>query len=234
MGSEPVSIYGTADGGRHWALESTSAGAPASWGPATAGALPIGCDKYVGFSATTVGWASFVCASGLSPIYGSTDAGRTWVARKVGTLPAAYSLSPAGGAGQWTSAPIFDGDAGAIGLSLQAKTEASLVYRTSDGGATWSPAVPPGGPRDWSVDVVTASTWKLTLGRAVLTTTDGGRTWGTATSNLGFAGQSHPEYVTAEDGWYTPLSGGTLYRTADGGRLWEQVGLPVFPANDQS
>jgi photosystem II stability/assembly factor-like uncharacterized protein len=115
MGSEPVMIYRTADGGRHWTLASRSAGGPGSWGPASPGALPTGCDKNVGFITSTVGWASFVCAVGLSPIYGSTDGGRIWAARQVGALPAAYSLPPSGGVGQWTSVPIFDGKGGAIG-----------------------------------------------------------------------------------------------------------------------
>ncbi len=46
---------------------------------------------------------------------------------------------------------------------------------------------PPGRPRDWSVDIVSGSTWKLADGRTILTTTNGGQNWRAATSNLAFS-----------------------------------------------
>ena len=229
MGSEPVMIYRTADGGRHWALESRSQSSPPSWGPGTPGALGFGCDKFVGFSAPTVGWAAFLCATGLSPIFGSTDAGRTWAPRKVGSLPAAYGSTP-GNAAMWTSAPVVDGTLSAVGMSVEGRHDKDLVYRTTDAGATWWPVAPPGPPRPWSVDVVSSTTWKLTAGTTVLTTTDGGRSWSTATSALDFGVQDGTlDYVGAEDGWRVPVEGWSLYRTSDGGKAWEQVALPAFP-----
>jgi photosystem II stability/assembly factor-like uncharacterized protein len=231
MGSEPVMIYRTVDGGRHWSVESRSASAPASWGPGTPGALPYGCDKDVGFSAPSSGWAALVCVlSGhLPPIYGSTDAGRTWAERRVEPLPAAYRLAPDDNA-VWTSAPVSDGTIGAVGLSVEGTNSRALVYRTTDAGSTWWPVAPPGPPRNWSVDVVNGSTWKLTAGRAVLTTTDGGRTWSPATSDIDFGDQGSAQYVSAEDGWYTPVDETVLYRTTDGGKVWRKVPLPPFPS----
>ena len=229
MGSEPVLIYRTADGGHHWALESRSQSSPPSWGPGTPGALPFGCDKFVGLSSATVASAAFVCSVGLSPIYLSTDAGRTWGKRKVEPLPARYGLTP-GNPAMWTSAPVLEGRLGAVGLSVEGPHDKSLVYRTTDAGATWWPAVPPGPPEDWSVDVVTATIWKLTAGTVVLTTRDAGRTWSTATSALDFGAQDGAlDYVNAEDGWRIPVEGSPLYRTTDGGRAWEQAPLPAFP-----
>jgi photosystem II stability/assembly factor-like uncharacterized protein len=229
MGSEPVAIYRTIDGGRRWALESRSPSSPPSWGPGTPGALPFGCDKLVGFSTATVGSAAFACAAGLSPIYISTDAGRTWRAQRVEPLPASYGLAP-GNAAAWSSAPVLDGKLGAVGLSVEGRHDTSLVYRTTDAGSTWWPVVPPGPPRAWSVDVVTATAWKLTAGTAVLTTTDAGRKWATAKSALDFAFQGGTlDYANAKDGWRVPVKGHPLHRTSDGGKTWQTVALPAFP-----
>ena len=177
MGQEPVTIYGTTDGGHRWALESRSA-EPATWpsaGRQTLCALPAGCDKYVGFSTPTDGWATFLCPNGLSPIFGSNDGGRTWAPRPLAPLPAFYRVSPDGGFAQWDSPPVFDGEVGAVGLSVDLPGETSIVYRSTDGGDSWRPVVPPGRPRDWSVDIVSGSTWKLVAGRTILTTTNGGQ-----------------------------------------------------------
>ncbi len=229
MGSEPVAIYRTTDGGRRWALESRSRSSPPSWGPGTPGALPFGCDKLVGFSTATVGSAAFACPAWLSPIYISADAGRTWREQRVEPLPASYGLAR-GNAAMWSSVPVLHGKLGAVGLSVEGRHGTSLVYRTTDAGATWWPVVPPGPPRVWSVDVVTATTWKLTAGRTVLTTTDAGRNWATATSGLDFAAQGGTlDYVNAKDGWRVPVEGSPLYRTTDGGRAWQTVALPAFP-----
>lgn len=228
MGSGPAVIYRTVDGGWHWALESRSP-SPYSWGRGTPGALPFGCDKEVRFSTAAQGSAALVCAVGLSPIYGSTDAGRTWGKRNVEPLPAGYGLTP-GTPAMWASAPTLDGRLGAVGLSVEGTHDKSLVYRSSDAGATWWPVAPPGPPRDWSVDVVTATTWKLTAGTTVLTTTDAGHTWSTATSGLDLGPQDGtPDYVNADDGWRTPVEGTSLYRTTDGGKTWQRVSLPAFP-----
>ena len=230
MGQEPVTIYGTTDGGHRWALESRSA-EPATWpsaGRQTLFALPTGCDKYVGFSTPTEGWATFLCPNGLSPIFGSNDGGRTWGPRRLAPLPALYRLSPDGGFAQWDSPPVFDGEVGAVGLSVDLPGQASLVYRSTDGGDSWRPVVPPGGPRNWSVDIVSGSTWKLVAGRTVLTTTNAGQDWQVATSNLALSAVDRPDFVTARDGWYTPYDTGALYRTTDGGRTWAVVALPSF------
>ncbi len=227
MGSEAVTVYRTTDGGQHWTLKSASASPPHSGTP---GSLPVGCDKYVAFTAPTVGWAAFLCPIGLSPIYESVDGGRTWTRQSVAALPASYRLGSVGD-DLWNGAPVAVGAIAAAGLTVEDPGVRSLVYRSTDGGRTWSPVSLPGTPRQWSVDVVTPTTWKLSSGRTVLTTTDAGVSWVTVTSNLAFPVQGGPQYVTANDGWYATYDQRTLYRTDTGGASWKLVRLPPFPRN---
>ena len=224
MGSDAVTIYRTADGGQNWTLESASASPQHSGTP---GSLPVGCDKYVAFTAPTVGWAAFICPVGLSPIYESDDAGRTWSRQSAAALPARYRHGSAGD-DFWTAAPVAVGAIGAVGLNVEAAGPRTLVYRTTNAGRTWSPVSPPGTPRQWSVDIVTPTTWKLSFGTTVLTTTDAGLSWRTVTSNLALPVQAGPQYVTANDGWYATYGQRTLYRTNTGGASWKLVRLPPF------
>jgi photosystem II stability/assembly factor-like uncharacterized protein len=226
MNVDSVTIYRSTDGGRRWHLESRS---PMLRAPGAAGGLPAACDKFVSFSTPSEGWAAAVCAVGMPPLYESTDAGRTWVCRQVGPLPAAYHLS-VGLPAVWLSAPVVLGPSGAVGMGVEGGTGRSLVYSSTSGGAAWEAIVPPGPPRPWSVDIVTPRIWKLTAGRTVLTTTNGGESWGAATSDLDFgAREAAVHYETAEDGWYAPVGGTGLYRTADGGKVWERELLPADP-----
>lgn len=224
MDVDPVVIYRSADGGRRWELESRSKTLQA---PGTTSSLPAPCDKLVSFSTPTEGWAASVCAAGVPPLYESTDAGRAWVRREVGPLPAGYHLSP-GLPADWFSAPVVVGRYGALGVGVEGAKGRSLIYGSSDGGYVWQAVVPPGPPRPWLVDIVTPSTWKLTYERTVLTTADSGRTWRSAQSDLVIPVQE-PEYATADDGWYAPLSGTELERTEDGGTSWHHVQLPPSP-----
>jgi photosystem II stability/assembly factor-like uncharacterized protein len=223
MDIDPVIIYRSADGGRHWQLESRS---PTLQAPGTAGSLPNACDKLVSFSTPSVGWAASVCAGGTSPLYETTDAGRTWARCRVGPLPAGYHLS-SGLPAVWATAVVSAGRLGAVGMSVEGPGQ-SLVYRSTNGGSSWRAVAPPGPPHPWNVVVVNPSTWKLTYKGTVLTTTDAGRTWQPGKSNLALPAQSL-QYVTAEDGWYVPVVASELERTEDGGASWHQVTLPPFP-----
>ena len=222
MGNDPIVIYSSSDGGRHWRLESRS---PTLQAPGTKGSLPVACDKLLSFSTPSVGWAASVCAGGTSPLYESTDAGRTWSRCRIRPLPAGYHLSP-GLPAVWATAVVSAGRLGAVGMSVEGSGQ-SLVYASTNSGLSWRAVAPPGPPRPWYIDLVSPSTWKLTYKGTVLTTTDGGRTWQPTTSHLTLPAQSL-QYVTAKDGWYVPTAGVELDRTDDGGASWHQVPLPPF------
>ena len=138
-------------------------------------------------------------------------------------------MSPNDGFAQWDSPPVFDREVGAVGLHVDLNGETSNVYRSTDGGDSWRPVVPPGRPRDWSVDIVSGLTWKLADSYNRLTTTNGGQSWRAAISNLAFSSGDRLDFVTARAGSYTPYDSGAPYRTTDGGGTWAVVALPSLP-----
>ena len=116
---------------------------------------------------------------------------------------------------------------GAAGLYIEAPKPVSLVYRTTDGGASWQPVPPPGKPRNWVIDLVNATDWKLASGRSLLATDNAGRTWQTVKSNIAFGnGSEAPDFVTPEIGWYPRGDAKEEFRTTDGGKIWRPMHIP--------
>jgi photosystem II stability/assembly factor-like uncharacterized protein len=132
-------------------------------------------------------------------------------------------------------------------------TLAETLYRTTDGGRSWSAFAAPGhnmaaGSGD-TVQFVTpargwlTSTWANAPGEVLYETADGGRDWHLVAS-LQAAG-SHGSGVLPEMGQVRFVPGSTigwlggssfcrqaLYRTGDGGRTWQRARVPA-PAGSQ-
>jgi photosystem II stability/assembly factor-like uncharacterized protein len=221
-GEDPVTVYQTTDGGRRWALVSKSASPTGT--PGSPGSLPVFCDKQLAFLTPRKGWAGSYCNVGLSPLYETTDGGRTWVGRAVKTPPSRYEPSN-GYPADWVALPTMTGAHGAAGLSTEDPEPVSLVYRTTDGGASWQPVPSPGKPRNWSIDLVDATHWKLAAGRTILATNNAGRTWQTVNSNIAI-GHGSDDFVTPQIGWYPGGDAEKEFRTTDGGRIWRPVHIP--------
>lgn len=224
-GSEGVDLYRTEDGGKHWRLVSDT-------GPTTGspGSLPFGCDKNIQFVSPSVGWAVFSCnGGGPAPLYESTNGGRTWVSREV-TKPSGLF-----GYGGFAGVPALVGADGAVGYTFQlnGSTRRTVVYVSTDAGASWHAVAPPGRAEGWLVDTMTPLHWRLVNGDHILATDDGGRTWHTITSNVSFnlfydftsPGPPVVDFVTNEVGWIVSTSGAgtSLWRTTDGGSTWRRV-----------
>lgn len=226
-GSMPVGIYRTADGGASWhKILQSGIGATST----TPGSIPFGCDKNIDFTSTTKGFVLFWCNGGTGAIiYGTTNGGVTWAARNV-TQP----TMPLGGGG-FTGSPVFIGLKGAVPYGGGSY---SAVFVTTDGGQSFHPVYPPDKPRQWSVDIISPSQWRLTYGKEILATNNGGTSWFSVTSNTmltntRFVKGAPPgglvRFVSANDGWLTVNqynSNPSLLRTNNGGRTWRTVSVP--------
>lgn len=224
-GSMPIGIYRTANGGMTWhkIFQSTTSATSN-----TPGSIPFGCDKIVHFESATKGLALFWCAGGTGAIiYETTNGGVTWAERDV-----AQPKVPLGGGG-FTGPPVFVGSQGAVPYGGGSY---SAVFVTDNGGQSFHPVYPPGKPRQWAVDIISPTQWRLTYGKEILGTNNGGSSWFTITSNTVLRSDSYAkgaptgglvEFTTPEDGWLTKNTANSmLLRTGDGGRHWNIVKVP--------
>jgi|GEM_PF-4291949 len=224
-GSMPIGIYRTANGGASWhkifqsGISSTST---------TPGSIPFGCDKSLPFESATKGFALFWCNGGTGAIiYGTTNGGVTWAERNV-----VQPTMPLGGGG-FTGPPVFIGSKGAVPYG---GGNYSAVFVTDNGGQSFHPVYPPGKPRQWAVDIISPSQWRLTYGKEILATDNGGTSWFTVTSNTVLRNTSYVkgappgglvDFVSTSDGWLTENTvDSLLLRTNDGGHQWRAVAVP--------
>jgi hypothetical protein len=225
MGQEQITVYRTSDGGRRWRRLSISPGFNGRSG--SPGALPLACDKRIEFLTPSIGWAATYCAAGVSPLYETLDGGRTWVARTIAPPPGGLGAGELSGFPEvWPVGPVMAGSSGAAGMQLEgARQTESLVYRTSDGGRSWRPVVPPGRGRRWSIDLITSTDWVLAFHHRLLSTSDAGASWRTLHSD---ASISWPPMLFADGaGWFVnPDAMSRVLRTADGGRTWRLLRIP--------
>ena len=227
-GSMSIGIYRTVDGGATWRKvfqsgDGTTASAP--------GSIPFACDKRIDFESASKGWVLFECNAGSGAvIYETTDGGVTWTERHV-TPPSSVRA----GGGGFTGPPVFVGLAGAVPYSVG---NYSAVYATGDGGESFHLVHPPGTPRQWAVDIVSPTIWRLSFGREILATDNAGRYWFTLTSDTVLKSTSDArgsppggtvDFTSQSEGWlvenaYSPHS--KLLHTTDEGRVWNSIALP--------
>jgi photosystem II stability/assembly factor-like uncharacterized protein len=104
------------------------------------------------------------------------------------------------------------------------------IYRTSDGGQTWTPLLPGGSP--WrcqsglgQIVFVDANRGWVTGRNLLLRTTDGGLSWTAVDTTT--ARSTYIDFVDAQRGWriLVPFSPDEAYvqRTSDGGVTWQTV-----------
>lgn len=169
----------------------------------------------------------------------STDAGRTWAARV--SFDGAYDgMQMYGQAGYVWAINLYEPPCGVAGQpSCQPPTRNLRLYRTEDGGATWTALPTP----DFAANGVffldaehgwidSGSPTALVGNDVLYATSDAGQTWKLVgalpnsapngwTWGVGFY---HVTFSNPMRGWY--LGNGVLFTTADGGHSWQQLRLP--------
>ncbi len=128
-GNQGKAIYTSSDGGITWTLASSSG--PAAMGvPAPTGQLTtIGYLDQLALTSPQVGWM----ALGRGTLLTTRDGGRTW--------SAAIPIDEVAGGGGIVRVAFVGGSGWAIAnqASLPGGITTATVYRTPDGGTTWSP-----------------------------------------------------------------------------------------------
>lgn len=230
MGRDPVRLYRTADGGRHWSVVAAS---PAM-GSVTAGGsgIPVQCDKSgITFATGSTGWLTSVCAAGLTDsLLVSRDGGATWAPQP---LPVPASLFGDGGGEVF--GPHFAGSAGFVTLAPSAGGHPVLLA-SQDLGRSWRQLALPASVGQYprvrffspARGILVSAGAQGALGGVFYTTADGGRTWtpvpqGTRFTQLG----ADVEFASPQAGFAWTQGGDSqgsapppMYATADSGCTW--------------
>jgi photosystem II stability/assembly factor-like uncharacterized protein len=160
-------------------------------------------------------------------IYRTADGGLTWAATTLSdppgfvTLGAGDTLSPgvAKGFGKTLLIPAW-------GMQPDAQVEAEYIFRSVDGGASWTYQATAGQGID-SVTIVTESRWlRISNSGSALETTDAGKTWHSYPSDYQDAAGVSSVFVFGD-----PLVGygtvrGGVRKTVDGGLHWALIKTP--------
>jgi photosystem II stability/assembly factor-like uncharacterized protein len=184
-------------------------------------------------------WVAELRASGRTTIYRSAGAGQTWTPRLdyAGGLPSQLLIGAAG--------------EGVLVAGQRDPAAAELVlFRTSDGGASWQRVPPPIIAQEWGVPYFADAGrgWVLaSLGPAsaeILSTADGGRTWAESSpfnDRANFPGLSSARlrilWTSDGRGFVLPPLGAGAARahvvlTEDGGATWRASFPAVPPGQD--
>ena len=221
MNQGGVILFRTVDGGHHWTIPTSDAAIGVA-------RLPLACDKRVWFTSPHTGWALFSCVDGMSPLYVTRDGGATWVRTRT---PAPTVLGDSGS----TFGPVIITGTDGAAQFLRSRLLPPIVYRTEDGGSTWTPIAVPVPPGSWPVYFVTPSTWAFMSAGVLHLTRNAGRNWSRIRTNVNFGSLTDAQEQSGGKGpmlYLDPsvrsgfLIDGGLWHTEDGGRHWHPIQYP--------
>ena len=154
--------------------------------------------------------ANFAVAAGFDGVvYKTSDRGMTWQSIGYPNLPGEYFIS---------DVKFINHNFGYVVGSRPGIAEG--LFRTTDGGATWTPVFPNGG---YSIDFTDANHgWVVGVSGFGYRTTDGGATWQQMIlPNHGFTPTiSKIDFINENVGWAVGWDGYAAH-TTDGGNTWQ-------------
>jgi uncharacterized protein (TIGR03437 family) len=243
------------DGGQTWSASNT--GITSRVGQ-SGDAIPIFC-LTMDPNHPDVMWAG---TQGMASLYKSTDAGKTWVEKDKGIVEPVNTAFrgitvDARNSNTMYAAAEVPTARGVPDIGKQSQLVGGVVYRSTDGGESWS-VIWRGGnlaryilidPRNSNTLYVSTGIFDREAsnsdptaayapgGYGVLKTTDGGQTWQSLNEANGlmnryvgslFMHPANPDILLAAAGNNTYLQGAGVYLSTDGGQHWKQTLAETF------
>lgn len=210
-------IYKTSNGGMSWELVHRVGSGSAD------GTLKLPVEGIINgmtFRDLDTGWITGQAVqNGVSFLFITKDGGSTWQHQEL-TLPDEINNDLIS-----VQAPVFFNETyGKLPVYFVSDPTGFLLYSSLDGGETWSDTTLVS--INGKVDVISMQTAVIWDGKEVGMTRDGGTTWGMVETGLNISDSLvQIDFVNQLEGWALALQpgGSNLYKTQDGGVLWEQL-----------
>jgi photosystem II stability/assembly factor-like uncharacterized protein len=218
-----TAVWRTVDGGSNWQQV-----ASVDWQHDVQGAIGYRqCKRGLSFVDATHGFLGASDPNHPPTIYRTVDGGLTWAATTLADPPGYVTL----GAGDTLSLGLAKAFGNTIllpawGMQPNAQREVEYIFRSVDGGVSWTYIATAGQGID-TVTLVTESRWlRIANDASALETTDAGKTWHPYRSDYQDAAGVSSVFVFGN-----PLVGygtvrGGIKRTVDGGQHWTSINTP--------
>ena len=169
----------------------------------------------VDFVTPSTGWVAATLGSGTFALLRTNDAGSTWTRQLTGAIDQRNVYLR-----------FFDSRRGVLGLI----GPRPAVFRTADGGRTWSPRPMSSSAYLLSISFVDPDDgWLLLDTGELLRTADGGASWSNLGVPLAAGDQAYRvQFTDRQVGWLDSVSANPVaFKSIDGGVTWRPVPLPA-------